>query len=62
MELQNGTEDLNLGQSDQDNDQVVTKMIIAFCKKPQSAKEIMDYERKDVKIKNDHGILRPKEL
>ena len=43
LELLNGTEYLHLGQSDQDNEQDVTKMIIAFCKQPHSAKEIMNY-------------------
>ena len=46
-------EDSRLGQSDQDNDQDVTKMIIAFCKQPHSAKEIMEY----IKI-NDRSFFR----
>ncbi|MCM1027617.1 MAG: ATP-dependent DNA helicase RecG, partial [Roseburia sp.] len=52
MELLNN-KNLYLGQSDQDNDQDVTKMIIVFCKRPHSAKEIMDY----VKI-NDRSFFR----
>ena len=53
LELLNYKEDLYLGQSDQDHDQDVTKMIIAFCKQPHSAKEIMDY----IKI-NDRSFFR----
>ena len=51
LDLRN--EDSRLGQSDQDNDQDVTKMIIAFCKQPHSAKEIMEY----IKI-NDRSFFR----
>ena len=51
LELRN--EDSRLGQSAQDNDQDVTKMIIAFCKQPHSAKEIMEY----IKI-NDRSFFR----
>lgn len=43
LKLLNGTEDLYLGQNDQDNEQDVTKMIVDFCKQPHSAKEIMGY-------------------
>ena len=34
---------LHLGHFDQDSDQDVTKIILAFCEEPHSAKEIMDY-------------------
>lgn len=49
LELLNGESDLYLGHFDQD----VTKIIIDFCKKPHSAKEIMDY----IKI-NDRSFFR----
>ncbi len=53
LELLSDKDDLRLGQIDQDNDQDVTKMIIAFCIQPHSAKEIMDY----IKI-NDRSFFR----
>lgn len=53
LALLNDKGDLYLGQSDQDNDQDVTKMIIAFCKQPNSARAIMDY----IKI-NDRSFFR----
>ena len=45
LKLLNSKKDTHLVHFDQDNDQDVTKMIIAFCKQPHSAKEIMDYIR-----------------
>ena len=34
---------LHLGHFDQDSDQDMTKIILAFCKEPHSAKKIIDY-------------------
>ncbi len=45
LKLLNSKKDTHLVHFDQDNEQDVTKMIIAFCKQPHSAKEIMDYIR-----------------
>ncbi|MCM1342325.1 MAG: hypothetical protein NC246_00660 [Muribaculaceae bacterium] len=43
LKLLNTESNLYLGQNDQDTDQDVTKMIIAFCQDPHSAKEIMNH-------------------
>lgn len=43
LKLQNDKKGHHLGHFDQDDDQDVAKMIIAYCKQPRSAKEIMDY-------------------
>ena len=52
LELLNEEADLHLGHrdqdSDQDNAQDMTKMIIDFCKEPHSAKEIMNH----IKMRN----------
>lgn len=58
MELQNGTEDLNLGQSDQDNDQVVN--MITTIKGMEVTGKSEAQVRRYLKVLTDCGVVKSK--